>query len=377
MRSWSPFASPGWTPEFRLAATCHHVSDDYYGIAAVFRLVSGPLYKDVLYYLVVDGLSSWPDYGNLVAVRTLDASGGTIDSVDCAADSNLSVFVSWSRNSGSNASWVRLTSGSVYGPYAITYDVCDERFRPRIAWNPAGRVTIAFTGAYEIDFSCSICLQTFSGMSGTPYSADAHWMWGDNTPYFWDIEWNGTSRFVMTATARLDGGGFLIGTKTADTHGYFVDPTERAVTFQSWPNGDDNWPRGQHLVFSPTSRNTYQRTVLVTDRKTYWLTTDGGLAGSYSGYTSDPTTATTGCEYWGPRYRISHSFTDPGGGADTTIHRHWNRTATAPFEVYSLNDAYLPAACSSSDTDTDREVVLVSRSSTSPRPVFWNLEPED
>lgn len=115
----------------------------------------------------------------------------------------------------------------------------------------------------------------------------------------------------------------------------------------------------------------------MTDRKTYWLTVDGALAGSHSGYTPAPTTATAACEYWGPRYRISHSFTDPGGGADATIHRHWNRTATAPFEVYSLNDGYLPAACSSSDTDTDREVVLVSRSSTSPRPVFWNLEPED
>jgi hypothetical protein len=45
--------------------------------------------------------------------------------------------------------------------------------------------------------------------------------------------------------------------------------------------------------------------------------------------------------------------------------------------VYSLSDGCLPAACSSSDTDSDREVMRVSKSAASPRAVFWNIEPED
>jgi hypothetical protein len=320
----------------------------------------------------VDGLSTWGSYGELVATRSLD-SGGSINAVDCATDDDESVFVTWSHPNAS-ARWARLAAGSVYGPYTVN-ETCEEdpSNRPRIAWNPAGRVTVMYHG---YPATCSVCFETFNAYTGAEYSSDSYWAGDANTPQYWDLEWNGDEDFVAVFQTNWDGGQYSIESILVDTDGDAI--VGSGDTIDGWPPLSTDVPVGIDVVYSPNSSNTYSRLITITDRETYWINQDGTGAGSWTGYAASPTAYVDGCEYWGPTsYRIAHSYTNRVDGTVGTVHRHWYRTQYAPLLVYNLNTGYRPSACSSSDTYTDREVFLVSNYPTAPNPVYWNIEAED
>jgi hypothetical protein len=309
------------------------------------------------------------------------ATETAIDSVDCATNDAESVAVAWSRGT-SGSRWARVVSGTmVGGPFEIAPCYGYPSYRPRIAWHPAGYLIASYNSSPA---DCAWCFHVFNPWTGTTIWSDYYWP-AEQSPLDWDVEWNGFDAFVAVyryRTSEATCTDFYKAIRVDELTG--VDESS-ATTLGSWGLTPqvcaplDTLPLGAVLTYSDNVRNTFDRLVLVTNRRTWWLTQDAGYAGSNTGYTAVPNTWFAGCEYWGPRYRAGHSYSDPGTGAGdiSTVHRHWNRSSGAPYEVYSINSGYYPIACASSDTYSDMEVLVASVNGSTGGGVCWNLEPQD
>jgi hypothetical protein len=89
IQSWKPSTS---TQEFKSAAVCHDITNDVYGVAAIFRNTT----QYVLYYFRVDGNSLHTStYGKKISSRVLESNATGIYNVDCTQDGQDKIFITW------------------------------------------------------------------------------------------------------------------------------------------------------------------------------------------------------------------------------------------------------------------------------------------
>ncbi len=370
---WSPSVPPGYTVYFTNASVCHHSVTDYYGIAAIFRFTSSTSTYYTIYYLLINGYSTSPYYGNLVWARTVSTSD-TIDSVDCTYDNDNNVYVAWS-SPPNPAQWARFTPSLTYGPYSIPEtcgDLYSNSYMPELAWKQGDILVAAYKGYPN---SCVLCFQSFNTLSGAALTFSDFWGGGGH-PESWDVDYNDTDKFVVVFKYVYDGQDVDYGRLLLNDNGVLIENSW--LPFESFLPAEES-PDFAKLVYSNNDNNTYNRMILLTSNTSYWISNSGSLAGSEDSYNAYPSTYLAACEYWGEMTRIAHSFTDPELNNikyKYEKHRHWYRTATDPMEVFNINSGYLPKACSSSNTYYDRELLLVSKSFLFSSYVYWNIEEE-
>jgi len=371
LRSFTPTGAE----DFKTAATCHYRSGDWYAVLAVFEMDDG---DDELWWLKVDGLSSSSDYGRVVSTRRITTEE-EIHSVNCADDGNRTVYFTWDRSDSPtdhlNARWASITnSGIMRGPYTIPKCrdwpgyLTLQSWAPDIAFND-DTVALSYAGR----FSCSFCWSTWTS-NGDYIGGDAAWG-GDGHAEETAIEWNGRDAFMLGVIYPRDGGG-----TTVFTHLVYPDGSSKFDLLEAVDHGPLDWTVSDlELVYTPNSRNTYRRMLVDTSLGTVWVSRNSGAA--IGDRVTPSVVRRVSCEYWGPRRRIANSFGSPPRFGLTPHHLHQQSRSGDPREVYDLDDYDYtwPAACSSSDTFTDPEVLLVRGSMLMPwnRGVYVSIEPED
>lgn len=425
MRSWTP--SP-FAEQFKRAVVCHDNTRDVYGITAVFRVRApnpfpwrwmpgdamvgkSPAYvhysratrhsysrhsiHDELFYLLVDGDSSSPTYGEITKFLYIE-SVPSIDNIDCAHDGDQNIFVAFDRKNA-NARWYRIDGDAVHGPYAIT-GCTPHSHRPRISFAraPDAALIAAFDGYYYQGLgnspapfeSCEVCVQAFNAYTGT--TKGGGFIWPENmTHEGYDIEWNGSDRFVLALSMWIDAGaGPLLVTYSFDNNGASFEPSvagmgELIQDFRAEPN--PGYPSKVRLVFSDDVQSNPDKMLFLqtSERSSYWLTQDGRHHGDpfFKPHSFSPAFAT--CEYRGARNFLAHTFTGDfsplflNPSTPRTLHMHWSPAPDWPNDLYAAAYGHFPEACSSSGTRDDAEILLVSSPPTGGPAVYWQIWPQD
>jgi hypothetical protein len=339
-------------------------------------------------------LSSSPTYGRAVATTLNLGQHYRINNVDCTSGPDGAVYVTWDRHALASSrtttgklaridyysvSWVTDVGASYLNPPPSGYNVYAHR--PRVALSPTTDTLLVASGQRD--------LYGVAGGSGQHWEAfrasDGQFLQHDSTwcdlchSESYDVEWNEASHFVLLSRMEWDFTNVpWYETIMVGTNGLYTS----RLTIQSYdPQHPELFPRDAVLVYSPTAKNSGNYLIALTDRKVYWIRrADGSLRGSTSAFDPSPRVEVHGCEYWGDRNRIAHSFTEHGSSSYETIHRHWSIAPSFPQESYWVSPTgYYPKACAAVDTsgDTDREVVLVRALATGGSSVYWDMEAED
>ncbi len=388
LRTWSP----GGDATFKTATVCHDVTRDTYVVGAVFhRVRTTPFHLeyDQLYRLRVQGSSSATNYGELLETPSLIAGEARIDNVDCASDGANRVWVTYDRY-GSNAAFVALDGTSIGGPFEVpTYACGPTTHKPRIAYG-SGRLMVAFEGFHYPTggASCEACVRQFSASTGAPISGAAESIWNDNMTHTdYDVEWNGSDRFVFALPFDIDAGANWLSTYTySSVTGLRI--AENGI--QQYVDGTAPYfPQRTKIVFSKNTRNP-NRMFIQTDTGSFWTDTAGARVGAP--LLSSLGTGFAACEYWGADAAAATVFTPnitwrwvgtyPSGyfvSENVTTRMHFGLTSGAAYETFNLNLGYNPVACDGGDTYTDPEVLLLSKPATSAANgnVTWNVVASD
>ncbi len=389
--------------------TAQWYSGDWFGIASVFTVSTPEGNEDQVWYFIVDGLEASPWFGTLVGDPLLLGTHPIIRTVDCTNDSYDRVYVAWDRQT--STPWERMPAkidrlSVAYDPVEGDYDpvhhiswpsaidvgaTClapypPERsvfaYRPRVAWSPS----------YGSEGSLLVATNEWSTETGGPSGSGFCYLAlyasnGDQISYFgmvpepgsyataWDVEWSEVDNFVLLYRWAVDWTvDHMYGTAIVQPGG--GPPVATNIYFDDPPDG--NKPQGSVLVLSPNSSNPERRLMGFTDRKAYWIRTNGTRYGSLTGYDPSPRMPAA-CEYWGSLARIAHSFT-PVTAPVRTMHRHWRLSPLfSPSESLSVNKTLYPVACATSDSEADPHpnVAVVSYNSTDYLKVYWNLFDDD
>jgi hypothetical protein len=381
MRSWHPPDSI----YFKMSATCPSPQGDYYGIYAVF---TNEEEIDELWFLVVDGLSSWQDYGHIVGTAQIPTGGTTvIDHVDCTHDDYwvYGVFDRENDTERLNAQWVRALPTTspplVQGPYTVPdCGACgppfdNSPFQTSIAYSEYDGGVLAIPSRSVC--TCGLCGALFRPNGTLIGSGDLGGIWGGSV-WATDVEWNNAGQFVIGFVYRNDWFPSEEGPPSIQT--ILMEPDAPITAVNPCPGSDtgtcvlyqggfyDSLENDIDIVYSPNDYNIYDRMIVQTNRWTVWIEQEGQLVNSGSnplsvGPWADANRAS--CEIWSTsyshRYRIGHTY-----GSKTTqlytVHNQWRSYPYSASEVYSLNTYYRPDSCASSDGYQDAEIVLVSRS---------------
>jgi hypothetical protein len=366
-----------WAPpsalEFKTATVCHFAPTDYYGVFAVFQVRSlGGIPVDELWYLKVDGLSSWWQYGQIV-VATRIARETVISRVDCTTDGNRTAYVAWDRSDDPldtlGAKWARV---DINGAVGLTVDVpkCDSRAAcaPGIAYHDGG---IAVSSAGRS--ACSACSFVWPDATD-PATYERFLIWLDGqTAFATDVIWNGEGSYLHAALVRMDGTGKpnLILTQIGPD-GSYVD--HHAISEVAWTASNYS---GVYLALSDHALNPNGAVLVQTDRRTFWSDRWGAPVGPSR--IVGPLANFPTCEYWGSEARIAHTFTWGVGG---TIHWEWPPASGAPLSIHPVDTEVKlsPRACGSSAGFADAELLLVRKglaSTYTPESLHLNLEPQE
>jgi len=368
LEHWSPTDAT----EFKTAAVCHFEPLDYYGVFAVFETTSltGPQ-VDELWYLRVDGLSSWEDYGEIVAATPV-ATEGVISHVDCTTDGDRTAFVVWDRSDDildtERAHWARV---DLYGAVSDAYEVPNcgvgESWANGIAYHDGG---IAISGAGRGE--CSSCSYVWpDALDPLTWERVPIWLDGQ-VPYATDIIWNGRDCYLFATLLRMDGTGRpAVVTAQIGADGSYIGYD--AIGELSW---DDCSYERIYLAFSDHHLNTSQSVLVQTDNRTFWTDPWGHPVGEPRTMPWQPLFPT--CEYWGVTRRIAHTFIRV---SSTTQHGAWPPLRGEPENTYTVSGNFLePVAAGSSTGFTDAEVLLVRRGiepTMSAENLFLHLESHD
>jgi hypothetical protein len=391
-----------WHPpdsaDFKMSVTCPSPVWDYYGIYAVFTNLDG---IDELWFVVVDGLSTWPDYGHIVGTAQISTGGATvIDHVDCTHD-DFWVYAVFDRANDTerlNARWVRALPGTnptVQGPYTVPDcrpAACipsgdPSPFETSIAYSDYEGGVVAIPSRSTC--TCGLCGALFSPTGSVIDNGDLGGVWGGSV-FATDIEWNKAGLFLIGFVYRYDGGEPSIETilMEPDAPITAVNPcpsseTGTCVLYRGVPL--ESFEGDIDVVYSSNTNNINHRMIVQTNRWTIWIEQEGQLVDSSwnplsVGPWADPDRAS--CEIWSTTYphsyRIGHTYGRVFGGI-YTVHNQWRRYPYSPSEVYSLNRYYGPDSCGSSDGYEDAEIVLVSHSLLvgQEESLFYDLEPQE
>jgi hypothetical protein len=388
LRTWTP----GSDATFKTATVCHDVTRDVYVVGAVFhRVRTTPFFLeyDQLYRLRVQGNSAATNYGQLVDTPAFVAGEARIDNVDCASDGAGKVWVTYDRY-GSNAAFVALDGTSIGGPFEVpTYACGPTTHKPRIAYG-GGRLMVAFEGFNYGDggASCEACVRQFSAATGAPISGAVEAIWNDNMTHTdYDVEWNGSDRFVFALPFDIDAGSNWLSTYTySGSTGLRI--ADNAI--QQYVDGASPYfPQRTKIVFSKNTRNP-NRMYIQTDTGSFWTDTNGARVGAP--LLNAIGTGFAACEYWGADAAVASVFapsvtwryvgTWPTGylaPENVTTRLHFGLASGAAYESFTLNPGFNPVACDGGDTYADPEVLLLSKpASSAPNTnVTWNVVASD
>jgi hypothetical protein len=391
------YYKPASSNDFLIAAVCHDLTNDVYGIAAVFQTT----YGQSLYYIRVGGDNGTDTFGEFLGATYVDGSTTSIESVDCAQDGQDSIFIAYSKYNA-HARWVRFVGSTMIGGYHDIVPVygCDfdgegnptKTHKPRIAFqNDAGSgnetIILAYHGRnWTVDFnSCEWCIETFHAYTGNFIQEQQGAQGGQAVA--WDIEWNGGIRYeLLQYFGSVEEHSSQLKRQQFSWNGNKVGSDDVLYDFNAHPEVPK--PNSQiRLAYTDGNLNYSHRFILQTDTGvTFWLTQTGGLYDNpiynFGGGFGDNFAV---CEYWGNQSnKIAHTYNydmiflpgPPPSFIPTTIHNHWHYAPAYPLDVYFMNQGYLPRACNAADTTSDSEVIVVSDGGAGGY-VFWNIWPQN
>jgi hypothetical protein len=366
---------PPQAVQFKTASVCHFPGAtgtlDYYGIFAVFqveRLTGG--FADELWYLRVDGLSTWHEYGLLVQ-STRIATEKVISHVDCTTDGRQTAYVTWDRSDDpfdrDNARWAAV---DVYGEVGMPFEVpsCGgASWGTGIAYHRGG-IAISSSGRG----ACRYCSFVWPDVSDPSEVVTGYYWFDGQTGYVSDVVWNGDNGYLMVHIVDGD-----------LTHGHYLGATVVApdgTTIDAFQHHEPSWTESDYsaiyIAFSDHAQNLEGTFLVQTDRITFWLTKDGFLAGP--AVPVGPWELYPTCEFWGSAKHIANTYSQRG---IQTQHQEWGVLPSPPENAYLLPERPLvPIACGSSTDFTDAEVLLVRRAHDSflgQHRLYFNFEPQD
>jgi hypothetical protein len=404
IRSWTPAGIE--PPTYKLAAACHDIARDVYGVAVVFEIFDeylGGTYDEV-YYLRINGNTASPTYGELLGA-TWVASEWRVDNIDCTSDDANNVYLAFDRKYYDSV-WYRVDGATFYGPYPISnpdgfcgFNI-SKSHRPRISYagGATPRIAIAFEGhRYDQGTnSCEACMQQFNPATGAVITGTDHAYWPDNMLHGdYDVEWNGNtgtgSRFVWVLPVDYDAGSeFLVS--MAHNGAGVVTSENTLQAFSTTPS--PAYPQGRvRLVYSRNAANhnlvSYRRFFLQTDTGNYWLNSIGALVGAPQ--VAAAAAPFAACEYWGADQALATRLTPVTTATYVgtwpfgyfmfewkTLRAHYGLSPGAAYETSYVNNGYYPEACDGANTTADPEVFVVSSpAGGADESVYWNILSND
>lgn len=367
--------SPPAAVQFKTASVCHFPGStgtlDYYGIFAVFQvqtLTGG--FVDQLWYLRIDGLSSYFRYGELVQ-STRIATEKVISNVDCTTDGLRTAYVTWDRSDDPldrvNASWASVdVLGDWDGPFEVP-SCGGASWGTGIAYHDGG-IAISSSGRG----ACQYCSFVWPDVSA-PDEVVTNRIWFDGQiPYVSDVVWNGDNGYLMVHIVDGD-----------LTHGHYLGATvvgPDGTLIDAFRHHEPSWRVSNYsaiyIAFSDHAQNPKGMFLVQTDRVTFWLTKHGFLAGPT--VPVGPWELFPTCEYWGSEMRIANTYSQ---WDIQTQHQEWGWLPSWPENEYLLPEVPLvPISCGSSSDFTDAEVLLVRRAHeafSGQHRLYFNFEPQD
>ncbi len=364
-----------WAPDgsrlFKTAASCHLPAYDYYAVYAAFEVEQpdGSM-ADELWYLLVDGLSSYSMYGEIV-IEAHVATEDVITQVSCAGDGHTTSFVAWDRSDDpfdtDDLLWAKV---SLWG-FATVHDTvgdCHGRtsWAPGIAFvdDPAMGEVVAITSAPRAD--CNHCWSIHDASSGVRL--------GGGTDFASAI---GTTTRA-TAIADSGDGGWLMawlawvdGDDDGHPAAIFVRRIDRDGSFAYgdltpiWDSGVEEFADApDHIDLVPPGEDDDGRFLIQTFVRAAWVYGDASKVETSPFWPYNPTLdgeweRAVACPYAGTDiHNLATSFRETDDGRSRR--RHWFRTPWPASDRGDVDEIVrVPVDCAATADVADPEVLLV------------------
>jgi len=367
-----------WAPPdsnlFKTAAVCHLPRYDYYAVFAVFEVDAGGTTEDELWFLRVDGMSTWHEYGEVVGSARV-ATEDVISHVDCASDGYDTAYVTWDRSDDpydtEGSRWRRVSRS---GSMGSTQDV-GECFG-QISWSPSiafhedaslGEL-VAIAAAPRAD--CNHCWYVFEADSGDEVGQGTDFASAVGvTTRATAIEYNGDGQWLMAWLSWLDGGPdehpAAIFTRVIDLDGDSASGSHTEI----WSSNTLEYPDSEivdriDLVHADNEANDEDTFLIQTWRRAAWVDREGHAAAASLYWPFNPTEVGpwehfAACAYWGSEwYPLAHAYHETA--SNRTEHLHWTANPWIWLDAEQVDSLYrVPVECGSSTDYDDAETVLV------------------
>ncbi len=385
--------APDGSSQFKTAASCHLPEYDYYVVFAAFTVEQPDgSTADELWYLLVDGLSSYSMYGEIV----LDAHVATEDvitQVACAGDGHTTSFVAWDRSDDSfdtdDLLWARV---SLWGSATVHDTVGDcnghTSWAPGIAYSddPEMGDVVAISSAPRAD--CNHCWSIHDASSGARL--------GHGDDFASAI---GTTTRATAITDSGDGGWLMAwlawvdGDDSGHPAAIFARRIDRDGSFAwgdltpIWDSGSHDYPAApDHIDLVPPGDDDDGRFLIQTFVRTAWVRGNAQMVETSPFWPYNPTADgewehAVACPYAGDEiHHLATSFRETDDGRSGR--RHWFRTPWPASDRGDVDEIIrVPVDCAATADVADPEVLLVRAYDKASSPaadyLYLNLFPAD
>ena len=384
-----------WAPEgstrFKTAAACHLEAYDYYAVFAAFSVEQpdGGV-DDELWYLLVDGLSWYHEYGEIVLAERI-ATEDVISHVDCDDDGVATSFVAFDRSDdpfdSQDLRWARVSLGGSATVFDTVGD-CNGHtsWAPGIAYvdDPTLGEVVAISSAPRAD--CNHCWTVLDADSGTRLSEHTDFASAiGTTTRATAIADSGDGGWLMVWLAWVDGdddghpAAIFARRVERDGDGAFGDLIE------VWNSGSTEYAAApDHIDLVSPGADDDGRYLIQTFNRAGWV--DGAASmiptspfWPYNPTVDGPWEHAVACAYAGDEpHRLATSFRETDDGR--THRRYWGRTPWPSATRGEVDGLYrVPVTCAATPDTDDPEVLLVRAYPKASNPaadyLYLNLQP--
>ena len=385
--------APDGSVEFKTAAACHLPRYDYYAVYAAFTVEQPDGgFEDELWYLLVDGLSWYHEYGNVV-VSSRVATEEVISQVACADDDHTTSFAAWDRSDdpfdSENLHWARVSLFGAVTEFDTVGD-CHGRtsWAPGIAYvdDPSMGELVAISSAPRAD--CNHCWTILDAGTGAQLSEHTDFASAiGTTTRATAIVDSGDGGWLMAWLAWVDGSdsghpAAIFARRIArDGDGAWGDLTP------IWDSGATRYSDApDHIDLVAPGADDDGHFLIQTFLRAAWIDSAADVVTPSPFWPFNPTEDgpydhAVSCAYAGDDlHRLATSFRETSSGR--THRRHWPRNPWASVTRGEVDGIYrVPVTCSATPDTDDPEVLLVRAYPKPSNPaadhLYFNLQPAD